>query len=136
MQTRIYGLRKAERLNQKQKISHLFDPRIYNGLVKAYPFMASWKFSSLNVPYPAQVLFVVSKKFSRKASKRASVKRQMREIYRYQKPGFYEFLEKRNLQVILALIYSGKEQTDFHFMKGKFRTLQEKLEKDIDNHIE
>ncbi len=136
MKTNKNSFNKGERLTQKQKIAHLFDPQSYNGFVKSYPFMASWKFSSLSVAYPAQVLFVVSRKFSRKASKRARLKRQMREIYRYHKPAFYEFLEKRNRQVILALIYNGKGELDYHLMTRKFTILQEKLEKDIDDHIE
>lgn len=97
--------------------------------------MLTWKRETLQVPYPAQVVFVASKKFSRKASERARIKRQMREIYRYRKPELYKFLEDRNCQIILALIFTGKKSMDFHTLNQKLNQLIDRLEADIDQRI-
>lgn len=136
MPAKLYSLKKAEKLTRKKLIARLFDRNAYDGVVKAYPFLMTWKFEALTVHFPAQALFVVSKKFSRKATKRNRVKRQLREIYRLHKPELYGFLRERNRQIILALIYTGKQPMDFQTLDEKFSKLLQKLKNDIEQRID
>jgi len=135
MPNQQYTFKKGEKLTQKQLIARLFDQQANDGSVKAYPLIAAWQFESLPVSYPAQVLLVVSKKFSGNAVDRARVKRQMREIYRHCKCELYDFLRERNQQIMLALIFTGKQHFDTHSLDKNFKQLIEQLKDNIEQRL-
>lgn len=131
-----YTLNKSERLTNKKLISELFDSNENDGSVKSYPFIITWQKANLGTNFPAQILFVVSKKFSRKAVDRKRIRRQMREIHRCHKHQLYDFLEKRNLQIVLAFIFIGKQHFNYWFLNEKYQSLLQRLQKDIDQKFQ
>lgn len=131
-----YTLNKSERLTNKKLISRLFDSKEYDGIVKSYPFIITWQKADLGTNFPAQILFVISKKFSRKAVDRKRVRRQMREIHRCHKHQLYDFLEQRNLQIALALIFTGKQHFNYWFLDEKYQSLLAYLQNDIDQKLQ
>lgn len=132
---RRYTLNKSERLSNKKLISGLFNAEQYNGIVKSYPFMVTWQQVSLETNFPAQILFVVSKKYSRKAVQRKYVRRQLRELYRCHKHELYDFLNERNIQIALALIFTGKQSFDYWVLDEKFQSLLDKFKEDIEQKL-
>jgi ribonuclease P protein component len=77
--SKIYTFTKEERLCNKKLIDQLY----HNGSsFLCYPFKVSWILSADPQPFPAQVLFSVSKKRYKKAVDRNLVKRRLREAYR------------------------------------------------------
>ena len=57
----------------------------------------------LNIPYPAQVAFSVSKRGFRLAVTRNLIKRRMREAYRKNKYLLYEYLAQKTGRLFLLL---------------------------------
>lgn len=131
-----YTLNKSERFTNKKLISRLFDPKAHDGTVKSYPFIITWQKAPLGTNFPAQILFVISKKFSRKAVDRKRVRRQMREIHRTRKHELYDFLEERDLRIALALIFTGKQHFNYWFLDEKYQALLANLKADIDQKLQ
>lgn len=57
------------------------------------------------MPYPAQALFSVPKMGFRHAVVRNLIKRRIREAYRKKKNILYDFLNEKNLQVFIIIIF-------------------------------
>ncbi len=57
------------------------------------------------MPYPAQAVFSVPKMGFRHAVVRNLIKRRIREAYRKKKNILYDFLIKKNLQVVIIIIF-------------------------------
>jgi len=62
---------------------------------------------------PAQVLVSANRKNFKKAVQRNRIKRIIREAYRYNKSGLYEFLTNHEKQCALAIVYTGTSMPDF-----------------------
>jgi len=110
MNTRRETFEKSERLCSTKIISGLFD----NGNVFYTPlFKVVWIISPVNIPYPAQIAFSVSKRGFRLAVTRNLIKRRMREAYRKNKYLLYEYLVSENRQVVFTAILRGNKVPDF-----------------------
>ena len=73
----------------------------------------------------AEVLFSTPKKFLKRANKRNTVRRRMREAYRLNKQIVMQSHDARYLQV--ALIYSSKEVLDYKTIENATKRILEKL---------
>lgn len=123
--------KKAERLTRKKIIRQVFEARDSDGRLHHYPFILVWKKAKLPTNFPAQILFVISKKKFRKAARRNQIKRLIKEVYRQNKHRIYKILEDQNHQFALVLIYTGKEKVGFREIETKLNELIERFKENI-----
>lgn len=120
--------KKAEKLHRKKIIDQLFSRNQENLSLKNFPFLFIWTYEMLPTNFPAQILFVVSKKKIRKAVVRNRIRRRMRELYRLKKQDFYSILQKKDKQAAIALIFADNKEWHFEDLKEKFDGLFKKFE--------
>lgn len=124
MESQTYRFKKEERLCSKKLIDALFQKGVTNGV---YPIKVVHLKTELDLPYAAQVMFVVPKKSFKKAHDRNKLKRRMREAYRKQKPEFYTALgEKKKL---LAFIYYSKKPEKYALIERAIKSQLLKIQK-------
>ena len=121
----MYTFKKEERLCNKRLIDGLF----HNGSsFLCYPFKASWLYNTEPQPYPAQILFSVSKKRYKHAVDRNLIKRCMRESYRLHKQqNLYNLLHAADKTILLSVGYIGKEIAPYSVIEKKMLKLLEQL---------
>jgi ribonuclease P protein component len=129
MNMSLFSFRKDERLSRKKSIDRLFKE---GGSFFIHPFKVYWLNTPVESPYPAQVMIIVGKRAFKRAVDRNRIRRQVREIYRQNKPELYQFLEKRNQQCLLAFIYSTGNYPEFSEMDKKIKSVLRRLMNDID----
>jgi ribonuclease P protein component len=121
----MYTFKKEERLCNKKLIEGLF----HNGSsFLCYPYKASWLVVEDDMPFPAQVVIIVSKKRYKRAVDRNLVKRRIREAYRLNKnQHLYEALNGAGKRLILSISYIGKEIVPYDLMGKKMLKLLQQL---------
>ena len=118
---------KEERLYSKILIDELFsnpDDRIK---LTEFPFVLIAKKVTLSTSFPAQVLFSVSKKKVKLATKRNQIKRKCKEAYRQNKHSFYNQLNSKGENLILAFIYLGNKPLPYELIEEKIIVLLSRL---------
>jgi len=122
---KMYTFKKEERLCNKSLVDQLFHS---GSSFLCYPFKVSWLNADAAQPFPAQVLFSVSKKRFKRAVDRNLVKRISREVYRLNKQAhLYDHLNNSGRKLIVALAYVGKELPEYHFVEKKMLKLFKQL---------
>jgi ribonuclease P protein component len=115
---------KPERLCSKKAIEALFE----NG--KSFhcsPFHIVWSFTPMDMPFPAQVAFSVSKKSFRQAVTRNLIKRRTRESYRKNKHLLYEILAGADKKIVLAMIYREKSVKEYSVIEISVKKMIQKF---------
>lgn len=115
-----FTFHKSERLCSKKLIAQLFVKG--NRGFSRFPFRFSWVEAPLDTQFPAQVLFVVSKRNFPNATGRNKVKRQMRELYRHAKPQLYEVLRRHGKQIALSIAYMSPAHLSSQELSALFTT--------------
>ena len=121
--------KKAERLSGKALIDKLFTS---GRSFTSHPFRITWLEHQLNTGFPVQIAFSVPKKNFKRAVDRNKFKRRGREAYRKNKSRLYDYLTKHNKSVILMLIYTTKENTDYNVFETKINLIIDRLIKELD----
>ena len=114
-------LTKPERLHSFGAIRRLFKEG-QSGFV--YPFRYMFYIEDA-AQTEAAILFSTPKKFHKRANKRNTIRRRMREVYRLNK----EILTSRlgNRRIELALIYSSKTLHDYKFIENALKKSLEQI---------
>ena len=114
-------LTKPERLHSYGAIRRLFKEG-QSGFV--YPFRYMFYIEDA-AQTEAAILFSTPKKFHKRANKRNTIRRRMREAYRLNK----EILTSRlgNRRIELALIYSSKTLHDYKFIENALKKSLEQI---------
>jgi ribonuclease P protein component len=115
-----FTFHKSERLCSKKLIAQLFVKG--NRGFSRFPFRFTWVETTLDTQYPAQVLFIVSKRNFANATGRNKVKRQMRELYRHAKPHLYEVLQSHGKQIALSIAYMSPAHLSSQELSSLFTT--------------
>ena len=136
-----FTFKKEERLSSKKLIDELFSTGSSFYLQPFKIFFASPEKigTGLNIPEnvtlysgvaPARVLISVSKNNFKRAVDRNKIKRLIREAYRLNKKGLYESLEKKNKQLIIAILYTSKKIEPFSSIQQKLVAVLMRLAED------
>jgi ribonuclease P protein component len=123
--SKTYTFTKEERLCNKKLIDELF----HNGSsFLCYPFKVSWLIVNEPLPFPAQVLFSVSKKRFKRAVDRNLIKRRSREAYRlYKQQYLYTGLQDIERKIIISVGFIGKEISSYELIDKKMLKLLNEL---------
>ena len=123
--SKIYTFTKEERLCNKKLIDELFHK---GSSFLCYPYKVSWLPVDQEQPYPAQVLFSVSKKRFKKAVDRNLIKRRAKEAYRLNKHQYlYTGLEDTGKRIVMSIGYIGKDISPYTLMEKKMLKLLTEL---------
>ena len=114
-------LTKPERLHSFGAIRRLFKEG-QSGFV--YPFRYMFYIEDA-AQTEAAILFSTPKKFHKRANKRNTIRRRMREVYRLNKEILTTHLGNRRIE--LALIYSSKTLHDYKFIENALKKSLEQI---------
>lgn len=77
----------------------------------------------VDIPFPIQAMFVVPKRNFKKAHDRNKIRRRMREAYRLNKNSIYDELKPADTKMVIAFIYTGKEEEDYLTVETSIKKL-------------
>ena len=119
-----YTLNSTERIKHRKLVEEIFSQRntVYQGFIRINYIEKDFDDDSI-----AKVGFSVPKKKFKRAYKRNRLKRIMREVYRLNKPAFYEILTKKNIKVALLFVYLDDEIKDYKIVEENMKLAMEKL---------
>jgi len=120
--------KKAERLSSKTEITKLFQ----SSSLFEYPFKVFYFCSTNTEQDLPKILISVSKKRFRRANKRNTVKRRIREAYRLNKA---KLLNEKAKKLNVGFIYVGKELHDFYFIEKKLNLILARLASQYETKI-
>lgn len=100
-----YALPKSERLSSLTAVRRLFKDGA-SGFV--YPFRYMVITEQSTTP-SVEVLFSVPKRYHKRANKRNTLRRRMKEAYRLNKEVLTSLAKAKGLSVDMAIVYSSKE---------------------------
>ncbi len=119
----MFTFSKIEKLCGKKAIDDLF----LNGKsINIFPFKVMYKMSEFESEFPARVLFVVPKKKHKRANKRNTIKRRMREVYRLNKPVFYESIKTKKIDIMFICL--SNEELEYPIIEKTMLSLMQKLQ--------
>jgi ribonuclease P protein component len=122
-----FTFHKEERLCSQKIIGELFSS---GESFLAYPLKVVFLKIELEVSYPIQAAFTVSKRNFKRAVKRNLLKRRMREAYRLNKTSLYEGLASKNLQIAIMFVFVGKDVLEYPTIeKGMLSAFKKLLDK-------
>jgi ribonuclease P protein component len=99
---------KTEHLCSRKALDELFS----GGKSKShFPIKVIFRTNVYESDFPARVVFIVPKKKHKRANKRNTIRRRMREVYRLNKHRLYESLTERKLDVMF--VYLSNEVGDY-----------------------
>jgi len=117
---------KTEHLCGKKAIDALFS----GGKSKTqFPIKLIYKKSVFESAFPARVVFVVPKKKHKRANKRNTLRRRMREVYRLHKHTMYEALKTE--KVDLMFVYLSNESLDYKHIEACMLPLLDHIPKQV-----
>lgn len=98
-----------------------------NQSVKKFPFVLRYLSVHEELPKPFQVVISVPKRNFKKAVDRNHIKRQLREVIRFEKAPLEDFLQQERKYLALFLVYTSNEQFELDVLRKKFQKLTENL---------
>ena len=114
-----YALAKSERLSSLSAVRRLFKDGA-SGFV--YPFRYMTIVEKSSTP-SVEVLFSVPKRYHKRANKRNTLRRRMKEAYRLNKASIHQHTAECDKSVDLALVYSSKEVLPFNTIENAIRKI-------------
>lgn len=113
---------KIERLCSKKAIDELFA----SGKSKTqFPIKLIYKPVDFESPFPVRAMFVVPKKKHKRANKRNTIKRRMREVYRLHKHNLYTAQKTQKLDIMFICLTN--EELEYAVIEKSMLQLMETL---------
>lgn len=97
-----------------------------------FPLSIHWLMTDNTQPCRLQVVIVAPKKKLHHAVDRNRAKRLMRECYRMRKGRLLEYLERRDMSMVIGINYIHNEILDYHQLAYRF----DKVFDTLINHLE
>ena len=120
---------KKNKLKSKKEIEHLFE----NGhSIMAYPLLLKYNETVFQENVMTKTAISVSKKKFNKAVDRIKIKRLIREVYRLNKPVYFNNLKT---QYALMILYIGKDKPIYASLNDSMKELLEKFNNKTLKHI-
>ena len=126
---------KQERLNSEKIIARLYESGF---VVSKYPLRITallLEREELPEGIVAQAMINASKRKLKKAVHRNRMKRILRELYRHRKHQLYTFLEKEQIGLAVAVIYSGTHVAEFWDLEKSFDKVWRKFFTELTQQI-
>lgn len=101
--------------------------------VKQFPFLIRFLPAELNTEKSLQVVLSVPKRSFKKAVDRNRIKRLLREATRFEKHILETYLEKKNIQIALFVIFTAREEIDLHTLQLKMQKAFNKIIEQLEN---
>ena len=124
----MFQFPKKQRLCGEKKINSLFN---YGSSITEQPLRVIYKTQKNSDNVSVKTLIIVSKKRIRRAVDRNLIKRRIREAYRVNQKSLENFLQSKNSQLNIALIYQKKEITNYHVIEEKINLILSRLIKEL-----
>jgi ribonuclease P protein component len=118
-----FTLGKNERLKRRKIIEQLFNK---GKNINVFPFRVHYM-PGYNTSGPVQAGFTVSSRHFKKAVDRNRIKRLMREAWRLQKNSLQEKLSTAHKQLVVFLVYTGKDILPWETANEKIAVILKKL---------
>ena len=114
-----HALPKSERLSSLTAVRRLFTDGA-SGFVYPFRYMV---FKSESTTPSVEVLFSVPKRNHKRANKRNTLKRRMREAYRLNNDALHAAITKHGVDVDIAFVYSTKELLQYKTIEHAVRKI-------------
>ena len=114
-----HALPKSERLSSLTAVRRLFTDGA-SGFVYPFRYMA---FKSESTTPSVEVLFSVPKRNHKRANKRNTLKRRMREAYRLNNEALHAAIKEQGKEVDIAFVYSTKELLPYKTIENAVRKI-------------
>jgi ribonuclease P protein component len=124
-----YSLNSTERIKHRKIIEEIFSKgsTVYKDFIRINYIKADFKDGKI-----AKVAFSVPKKKFKRAYKRNRLKRVMREVYRKNKPEFYDILSNKSIKIALLFVYLDDEIKDYDIIEKTMKLALDKLVKKLE----
>ena len=117
-----------ERIKSRKVLEDVYQ----NGeLINYFPYRLKFMRYKFEKGAPVQIVVAVPKRNVKKAVKRNRIRRQIKEAYRLNKAELLSNFTQQNEGLALFLIYTGKEDQDYHFLEDKLKGLIKKLQEKL-----
>ncbi|HPE55469.1 MAG TPA: ribonuclease P protein component [Bacteroidales bacterium] len=126
------SFKKDQRLSSQKIIDQLFTK---GQRFLLFPFLIVWLPVELNANSPVQVLISVSKKKFKKAVDRNLAKRRIREAYRKNNGHLLEFMDQKQNQLALGIIYTGVEILAYKEIEKKILLVLQRLQMEYEKTV-
>lgn len=131
---RRFFFRKDERLSGVKPVQLLFTESA--GSIFIFPLKLNWRFREATETEPnIKLLVTVSKKRMKRAHDRNRVKRILREVYRKNKAGLSEVLDKKQLHIDLSLSFVSENHLHINEVERIFLSIAHRFVKQLDAHV-
>lgn len=123
-----FNFGKSYKLCNHQTIEGLFQ---FGRSVKKYPLIAKYKLQNAKHSSPLQFAITAPKRNFRNATDRNKIKRLCREAVRKNKRVLESWLDTQDSQLVIFLIFTGKEEMPLEKLERKTKALFEAIIDDI-----
>ena len=114
-----HALPKSERLSSLTAVRRLFTDGA-SGFVYPFRYMV---FKSESTTPSVEVLFSVPKRNHKRANKRNTLKRRMREAYRLNNEALHAAIKEQGKELDIALVYSTKDLLPYKTIENAVRKI-------------